>query len=94
MCKNILCNNIKAFISFGINDKEDEHVVETECFYTIKLRKGLPSKRELNKRWKLRVPVETNRWNSEEEIKDIIKQTFKDYTLLNPPPTSHSFRKI
>ena len=92
-CKNVLCTNIRAFVLFGINDKEDEHVVETECFYTIKLRKGLLSKTATHKLWKLRIPVETNRWSSEAEVKDIIKDCFKEFTLLYPPPTIHSFNK-
>lgn len=92
-CKNVLCTNIRAFVLFGINDKEDEHVVETECFYTIKLRKGLLSKTATHKLWKLRVPTEGKLWSSEAEVKDIIKDCFKEFTLLYPPPVFDSFSK-
>lgn len=92
-CKNVLCNTIRAFILFGIGDKDDEHLVETECFYIIKLRKGLPSKTAIHKQWKLRVKPETKLWANELEVKDIIKGCFKDFTLLNPPPVFDIFNK-
>lgn len=87
MCNNYLCNEIKCYILFGIEDENDQHLLTTLTYNVIKFKKGIVipvSKRVDKKAWKIKVKPEINRWSSEFEIKDIIKQTFKDFDLLFP----------